>query len=108
MAILLPRIQTCLRGETCFSQASSPLGLPHRCSGAPRKVCSVHFHIWKCSAEDDKLDKVNDYEEDNAEYGVESIGWIAAHLKAKDMGWDHLIINHIFILENDKMHRSPL
>ena len=32
---------------------------------------------------------MNDYEEDNAEYGVESVGWIAAHLKAKDMGCDH-------------------
>ena len=30
--------------------------------------------------------KVNDYEEDNAEYGVDSVGWISAHLKAKDMG----------------------
>ena len=34
---------------------------------------------------------MNDYEEDNAEYGVESVGWIAAHLKAKDMGWGHHI-----------------
>ena len=39
--------------------------------------------------------KVNDYEEDNAEYGVESVGWIAAHLKAKDMGWAHHINMYI-------------
>ena len=40
---------------------------------------------------------MNDYEEDNAEYGVESVGWIAAHLKAKNMGWDRLIM--IFSLD---------
>ena len=32
------------------------------------------------------FDEVNDYEEDNANYGEDSVGWIAAHLKAKDMG----------------------
>ena len=34
--------------------------------------------------------QVNDYEEDNAEYGKESIGKITAHLKAKDMGLEDL------------------
>ena len=33
---------------------------------------------------------MNDYEEDNAEYGKESIGKITAHLKAKDMGLEDL------------------
>lgn len=34
--------------------------------------------------------QVNDYEEDNAEYGKESIGKISAHLTAKDIGLEDL------------------
>jgi len=45
-----------------------------------------HLHHWVFLIDA----QVNDYEEDNAEYGVESVGWIAAHLKAKDMGLEDI------------------
>jgi hypothetical protein len=41
-----------------------------------------HLHHWVFLI--DAI--VNDYEEDNAHYGTNSIGKITAHLKAKDMG----------------------
>jgi len=41
-----------------------------------------HLHHWVFLIDA----QVNDYEEDNAEYGKESIGKIAAHLTARDMG----------------------
>ena len=41
-----------------------------------------HLHHWVFLI--DAI--VNDYEEDNAHYGMESIGKITAHLKAKNMG----------------------
>ena len=41
-----------------------------------------HLHHWVFLIDA----QVNDYEEDNAEYGKESIGKITAHLKAKDIG----------------------
>ena len=37
--------------------------------------------------------QVNDYEEDNAEYGSESIGKISAHLKARDIGLEDISKN---------------
>ena len=37
-----------------------------------------------------RLLQVNDYEEDNAEYGKESVGKITAHLRAKDIGLEDL------------------
>ena len=37
--------------------------------------------------------QVNDYEEDNAEYGSESIGKISAHLKARDIGLEDITKN---------------
>ena len=48
--------------------------------------------------------KVNDYEEDNAEYGVESVGWIAAHLKAKDMGWAQQSYQSL----SSQQHQTPV
>merc|ERR1712037_1071586 len=50
-----------------------------------RSASHKHLHHWVFLIDA----QVNDYEEDNAEYGVESVGWIAAHLKAKDMGLEH-------------------
>ena len=41
-----------------------------------------HIHHWVFLIDQ----AVNDYEEDNAEYGVASVGKITAHLQAKDMG----------------------
>jgi len=45
-----------------------------------------HIHHWVFLIDA----QVNDYEEDNANYGEDSVGWIAAHLKAKDMGLEDL------------------
>ena len=48
-----------------------------------------HLHHWVFLIDA----QVNDYEEDNANYGTESIGKITAHLKAKTMGLEDLT-NH--------------
>ena len=45
-----------------------------------------HLHHWVFLIDA----SVNDYEEDNAEYGKASIGKITAHLKASDMGLEDL------------------
>jgi len=45
-----------------------------------------HLHHWVFLIDD----RVNDYEEDNAEYGKESIGKISAHLKARYIGLEDL------------------
>eukprot|EP00092_Neocalanus_flemingeri_P016158 GFUD01017488.1.p1 GENE.GFUD01017488.1~~GFUD01017488.1.p1 ORF type:complete len:796 (-),score=158.21 GFUD01017488.1:53-2440(-) len=45
-----------------------------------------HLHHWVFLIDA----QVNDYEEDNAQYGQESIGHISAHLKAKDIGLEDL------------------
>ena len=50
----------------------------HRCDCV--RICGNVLHYAQ----------VNDYEEDNAEYGTESIGKIAAHLKARDIGLEDL------------------
>lgn len=48
-----------------------------------------HLHHWVFLIDA----QVNDYEEDNANYGTESVGKIVAHLQAKDMGLEDLT-NH--------------
>jgi len=45
-----------------------------------------HLHHWVFLIDA----QVNDYEEDNAEYGKDSIGKISAHLTAKEMGLEDL------------------
>jgi len=45
-----------------------------------------HLHHWVFLIDD----AVNDYEEDNAEYGKESIGKIEAHLTAREMGLEDI------------------
>lgn len=45
-----------------------------------------HLHHWVFLVDA----QVNDYEEDNADYGTESIGKISAHLQAKDIGLEDL------------------
>ena len=45
-----------------------------------------HLHHWVFLIDA----QVNDYEEDNTEYGTESVGWISAHLQAKDIGLEDL------------------
>ena len=48
----------------------------------PSPASHKHLHHWVFLIDQ----AVNDYEEDNAEYGVASVGKITARLQAKDMG----------------------
>ena len=45
-----------------------------------------HLHHWVFLIDA----QVNDYEEDNADYGKKSVGKITAHLKARDIGLEDL------------------
>jgi hypothetical protein len=53
---------------------------------AARLASHRHLHHWVFLIDA----SVNDYEEDNAEYGKESLGTIRAHLQARDLGLEDL------------------